>query len=35
MVHGIVIGQDIASGKEIENGSVVTVKMQSELYGGY
>ncbi len=32
---GIVISQDIASGKELEEGSTITVKMQTELSGGY
>lgn len=32
---GIVISQDIASGKQLEKGSTVTVTMQTELSGGY
>lgn len=32
---GIVISQDIASGKQLEKGSTITVTMQQELSGGY
>ncbi len=32
---GIVISQDIASGKEAEQGSTITITLQEELSGGY
>lgn len=32
---GIVISQDISSGKQLEKGSTITVTMQEELSGGY
>ena len=35
MVLGIVISQDITSGKEVEKGSVVIVTLKDELNGGY